>query len=279
MLQISELYIYPIKSLAGIPVKEANVTPTGFEYDRRWMLIDENNRFISQREVPHLALLQVSIEDDGLQITDKKSGRSIVIPFNTTSNGFETNVIIWDDTCSAEYVSDKADKWFTEVLGINCRLVYMPDTSKRLVDQQYAPFNAITSFSDAYPFMMIGQASLDDLNRRLAVKLPMNRFRPNIVFTGGKPHAEDLFAHFTIGNIDFYGVKLCSRCVITTINQDNLSKGKEPLKTLAGYRQKNNKLLFGQNLVHEGSGRIAVGDCLEIISINNEERFIIKEPV
>jgi hypothetical protein len=174
-------------------------------------------------------------------------------------------------------VSKEADRWFTSVLGVNCRLVYMPDDSNRPVDPRYAPAGAITSFSDAYPFLVIGQGSLDDLNRRLAEPLPVNRFRSNIVFTGGQPFEEDRMGHFIIGNINFYGVKLCDRCPIPTIDQNSAVRGKEPLTILAGYRRKDNKILFGQNLVHNGSGKISVGDCIQVISINNEDRFIINE--
>jgi uncharacterized protein YcbX len=276
MLQISELYIYPIKSLGGIPVNDAVVTPTGFKYDRRWMLVDGNGRFISQREVPQMALLKVTVENNGLLVAHKINNTSTVIPFQT--EGQQISVTIWDDACTAQYVSKEADEWFTAALRINCRLVYMPDSTKRIVDQRYSPGNSITSFSDAYPFLMIGQASLEDLNSRLTEPLPMNRFRPNIVFTGGRPYEEDLMGHFIIGGINFYGVKLCGRCAITTINQASTLRGKEPLKTLASYRFKNNKILFGQNVVHKGEGTISVGDYLQIISINQEERFIINEP-
>ena len=165
------------------------------------------------------------------------------------------------------------------MLGINCRLVHMPDETKRVVDQRYAPGDAITSFSDAYPFMIIGQASLDDLNSRLDEILPINRFRPNIVFTGGQPYEEDQTSHFTVSGIDFYGVKLCARCNIITINQENAHMGKEPTKTLAGYRKKDNKILFGQNLVHKGVGVIAIGDRMQIISRSCDERFMINEAV
>ena len=263
MLQISGLYIYPIKSLPGIPVNEARVTERGFENDRRWMLVDENNLFISQREAPQMTQLQVSIANDGLIITHKTKGKSIIIQFKTSSSGGCGLVTVWDDTFTAEYVSDKADKWFSTMLGINCRLVYMPDNCRRVVDLRYAPEDAITSFSDAYPFMMLGQSSLDDLNNRLKDALPMDRFRPNIVFTGGVPFEEDLLGSFTIGGINFFGVKLCARCIIPTINQISGIKGKEPLKTLASYRAKNNKIYFGQNLVHKGDGLIAIGDRLQ----------------
>jgi uncharacterized protein len=276
MLKISQLYIYPVKSLGGTAMNEALVTPTGFEHDRRWMLVDENCRFISQREVPQMALLNVDIQTGGLRITHRITDASVIIPFGAT--GREVIVTIWDDSCLARYASAEADKWFTSVLGISCRLVYMPGETRRHVDPRYAPAGAITSFSDAYPFLIIGQASLDDLNSRLTEALPINRFRPNIVFTGGQPYQEDRMSHFTIGNIHFYGVKLCDRCPIPTIDQNSAVRGKEPLKTLAGYRKKDNKILFGQNLVHNGSGKISVGDSMQIISINHDDRFIINQP-
>jgi uncharacterized protein YcbX len=275
MLQVSELYIYPIKSLKGIAVKKARITAKGFEYDRRYLLVDKNNRFLTQREYPQMSQLQPSIENTGLLITHKTNNKSITVPLTPLPSANRTEVVIWDDTCIAEFVSDEADRWFSEMLGINCRLVYMPDDTKRIVDQRYAPENAVTSFSDAYPFLIIGRASLDDLNSRLAEALPMNRFRPNIVFTGGEPFEEDLYGHFSIGNVDFYGVKLCTRCIITTIDQETAKKGKEPLKTLASYRFRDNKILFGQNLVHEGEGELIIGDELHLLKTNVEERFFV----
>ncbi|BAU54630.1 MOSC domain-containing protein [Mucilaginibacter gotjawali] len=281
MLKISELYIYPIKSLPGISVKQALVTKTGFEHDRRWMLVDKNNLFISQREAPQMTQLLAAIENNGLKITHKINGESFRVPFYPPpagGRGARAEVVVWDDTCEAEFVSDEADAWFSKMLGMKCRLVYMPDDTRRMVDQTYAPGDVITSFSDGYPFLLIGQASLSDLNSRLAIQLPMDRFRPNIVFTGGKPFAEDLMGNFTIGGIDFQGVKLCARCPIPTINQQDGSRGKEPIKTLASYRQKNNKILFGQNLVHNGEGVIKVGDNLKVLSYNDDERFMVNIP-
>jgi len=274
MLQISQLYIYPIKSLGGIALNEAIITDRGFQYDRRWMLVDYNNQFISQREVHQMALMKLSIAEDGISVTHSVKQSAYTIPFHTTKNEF-AEVTIWDDTCTGQFVSDEADEWFSTMLEIPCRLVYMPDNTHRITDQRYTSENSITSFSDAYPFLLIGQASLDDLNSRLAEPLPMNRFRPNIVFTGGQPYREDMMHTFTIGNITFYGVKLCARCVMTTINQDNGTTGKEPLKTLARYRFKNNKIMFGQNLAHKGLGEIRVGDELVVTKLNYEERFLI----
>ena len=141
----------------------------------------------------------------------------------------------------------------------------MPDSTKRSVDKNYANNNEVTSFSDGYPFLIIGESSLDDLNKRLGDPLPINRFRPNIVFTGGTPYEEDMMMHFTINSVNFFGVKLCARCTIPTVNQNDASKSVEPLRTLATYRQKNNKVYFGQNLLHHGIGSIHVGDTIEVI--------------
>jgi uncharacterized protein YcbX len=275
MLQVSELYIYPIKSLSGIAVKSAKITDRGFEHDRRWLLVDGENRFLTQREHPQMALLQPSIENNELKVIHKLNNQSFSIAIDTPLAAGPAIVTIWDDTCKAEFVSVAADQWFSAMLGLQCRLVYMPDETQRIVDQHYAPKNSITSFSDAYPFLIIGQASLDDLNSRLDEPLPMNRFRPNIVFTGGKPFDEDLYNHFKTGGVDFYGVKLCARCVMTTIEQETAKKGKEPLKKLASYRFKNNKILFGQNLIHQGDGEIAVGDELVVLTEHSDERFVV----
>ena len=263
MLQVSELFIYPIKSLGGIPVSDAVVTDRGLQYDRRWMLVDSNNEFMTQREFAEMALLQTEISQGGLKVYHKKSEASLFIPLEPI--GGTISVQVWSDRCKAVVVDQKVNSWFSDVLGKNCSLVYMPGTTKRRVDGRYAFNKEVTNFSDGYPFMTIGQSSLDDLNSRLEEKLPINRFRPNIVFTGGVAFEEDTWAHFTINDINFFGVKLCSRCVITTINQDTIKKSKEPLKTLATYRQKNHKIYFGQNLLHHGEGMIHVGDEIKLV--------------
>ena len=141
----------------------------------------------------------------------------------------------------------------------------MPESTKRKVEEAYAFNDDITSFSDGYPILLIGQSSLDDLNSQLAEPLPMNRFRPNMVIAGGQPFEEDTMAQFSINEINFYGVKLCDRCVITTTNQETGIKGKEPLRTLAKYRMTNNKVLFGQNVLCGGEGMISVGDQIKIV--------------
>jgi uncharacterized protein len=274
MLQLSEIFIYPIKSLGGISLSSAVVTDRGLQYDRRWMLVDEQGDFMTQRTNAQMALLQVEVVDEGLKVYHKKNHASIVIPFKPQTD--ETTIVnIWSDRCRAQLVNRGVDAWFSDLLSANCRLVYMPERTRRRVDGRYAKNKEITSFSDAYPFLVIGQSSLDDLNNHLEEKLFMNRFRPNIVVTGGLPFEEDSWSHFAINDIHFYGVKLCARCVVTTINQNEGKAGKEPLKTLATYRMSNNKIYFGQNLLHQGEGKIQVGDHINILEVKPARQFKI----
>lgn len=264
MLQVSALYCYPIKSLGGFSLTEAQVTDRGLQWDRRWMLADERGQFLSQRSLPQMALLQVSLHGNGLLVTHKQSGARLLVPFELQTSD-TIRVTVWDATTTGARVSREADAWFSDVLQRPCTLVYMPDEAPIAVEPEYATEGEITSFSDGYPFMLIGQSSLDDLNSKLAAPIPMNRFRPNIVVLGAAPYAEDHWQDFTIGTTRFLGAKRCGRCVVTTINQDTSTIGKEPLKTLATYRQKGNRIYFGLNLLHRGGGTIRVGDPVNLV--------------
>jgi len=262
---VRELYVYPIKSLGGIKLDSVVLTDRGFQYDRRWMLVNEQNEFLTQREYPQMALLQTEIDEMGINVFHKKNeNKKRSIPFNSETNN-RIMVKVWEDLCEAIVVNDELSEWFSNQLQLKCRLVYMPDDALRKVDKTYALNNEITSFSDGYPVLMISQESLDDLNSRLVESLPMNRFRPNIVIENCKPYEEDEMEHFIINEINFFGVKLCSRCVITTTNQDTGKKNKEPLKTLAKYRSVNNHIYFGQNILYNGEGKISIGDTISII--------------
>jgi MOSC domain-containing protein len=266
MFRISQLFIYPIKSLGGSSIETIPVTDRGFQYDRRYMLVDENNRFLTQREYPVMALLQTVIDGNDLLVHHKKStDLNLRLPLIPADEGDVTRVQVWEDICDAMYISSLADEWFSERIGVSCRLVYMPETSRRQVDNRYALKDEITSFADGYPILMIGQSSLDDLNSRMKEALPINRFRPNIVFTGGRPFEEDTMEHFIVKGIHYYTVKPCARCVITTTDQETGITGKEPLRTLASYRRVNNEVWFGQNVLTEGTGFISVGDSIEVI--------------
>lgn len=260
MLVISELFIYPIKSLGGIMVDEAVVTDRGLQHDRRFMLVDQQNRFLTQREHPQMALLKTAISNSELSIFHVKNKEDqLIIPWQLTE-GETVQVTVWEDTCEALLATNEINKWFCEKLLISCKLVFMPDISRRNVDARYArTSNDITSFSDAYPILMISQASLDYLNEKLAEPMPMNRFRPNIVFTGGTPHVEDSMQRFRIDEVSYSGVKLCGRCVVTTTDQGTAARAKEPLRTLASYRTINNKVCFGQNVISHSEGRISIG--------------------
>jgi len=265
MLTINELNIYPVKSLRGISLNSAKVTDRGFEYDRRWMLIDHRGMFMTQRDYPQMAFINTELTADGLKLSHRK--KNIVphiVPYKPEMSKIVT-VPIWDDTCSSILVGRNSDKWFSEALDVDCSLVFQPDETQRSVDKNYAKGNEIVSFADGYPFLIIGQASLDDLNSKLETPLPMNRFRPNIVFTGGEPFLEDEMKEFKIGDIKFYGVKPCARCVITTTNQETTERLAEPLKTLATYRKFKNKVMFGMNLLHEGEGEIKIGDTIAVV--------------
>ncbi|NDK56082.1 MOSC domain-containing protein [Pontibacter fetidus] len=262
--KISSLYIYPIKSLGGISLKEATVQERGLQYDRRWMLVDEKGGFLSQRKFAQMALLQVHLQHDGLLVAHKHNVlRPLFIPFDAPQEK-EITVTVWDDTFTAKEVDGITSEWFTKALGMPARLVYMPESSRRHVDPDYAFAEEVVSFADAYPFLLIGQEALNNLNAKLDAPVPMNRFRPNIVFTGGQPHEEDTWETFTIGEVQFRAAKPCARCVLTTVDQQTGIKGAEPLKTLATYRTQNNKVLFGQNLVHTGKGTIAIGDEITV---------------
>ena len=268
MLQLSEIWIYPIKSLGGISLRESQVTDRGLELDRRWLLIDDENRFISQRENPELALFRPEIQEGNLKISHKELLEFINVPLRPVSESEKIQVTVWDDVIDAFEVSPTISDWFTKLLKFSVRLVYMPDESERKVDPDYAiSGDEITSFADAYPFLIIGQSSLDDLNGRLEAKVPMNRFRPNFVFTNGEAFEEDFWRDFKIGSVSFVGVKRCDRCVMTTVDQEKgVVSGKDPLKTLAKFRNFGNKVLFGQNLIGLGQGVVSVGNEIKILS-------------
>ena len=278
MLTLSHLYIYPIKSLGGISVSKAVVEEKGFRHDRRFMLVTPSGDFMTQRTNHHMALIDVAIDSDQmLRVWHRnRPDNVLVLPLTVSPDtaGETLSVSIWDDeNVPASLVSAEADRWFSDALGKPCRLVFMPHSTRRPVDSTYDRPDAqgqpsAVSFADGYPYLLIGQSSLNDLNQRLPQPIEMLRFRPNIVVSGGLPHDEDAWQQFRIGDINFYGVKPCARCVLTTIDPATGQKGREPLYTLAQYRQWKHKILFGQNVLADVSanGLLRVGQPVEIIS-------------
>lgn len=251
MYTLSEIFIYPVKSLGGIALDEALVQPRGLQFDRRWMLTDPAGLFVTQREIARMALLATAVEPPFLRIFRKENPADyLLVPLEPPVDDMEkTRVQIFSQTCTARRHDAAVNGWFSDQLGQPLQLVFMPDTTRRPADGRYAPRGQHVSFADGFPILIIGQASLDALNRRLSQALPMNRFRPNLVFTGGEAHAEDSWKHFRINNLSFSGVKPCGRCIIPTTDQNTAERGAEPLKTLATYRRSGNKILFGQNVV------------------------------
>jgi uncharacterized protein len=254
---LSALNVYPIKSAGGIPVEEWEVDAFGLRYDRRWMLVDARGGMITQRTHPRLALARPALESDRLVV--RAPGREpLALPLHP-SLSVTTTVTIWDDSCLALWQGEAPARWFSALLGADVSLVYMPDATWRPAGVEFAPPSSRVSFADAYPILLLSEESLADLNRRMAVALPMNRFRPNLVMRGGPAFGEDELDAFTIGEIGFRAVKPCDRCVITTTDQDTAARGVEPLRTLATFRKQDGKVYFGQNVVHHGTGRLAVG--------------------
>lgn len=203
----------------------------------------------------------MTVQDGGLTLAAQDKP-PLHLP--TTATGREQRITIWRDTVLARDVGDPAAAWLSAVLGMSCRLVQMPDSTERAVNPAYGAPGDIVSFADGYPFMLIGQASLDDLNARLASPVPMRRFRPNLVVAGAPPFAEDTWKRVRIGNMVFRVVKPCARCIIPTIDPEaGIFAGKEPLRTLATFRKVGSKVLFGQNLIAEGTGVLHTGAPVE----------------
>ena len=261
-LRLSGLNIYPIKSARGISVIESEVDGFGLRYDRRWMLINPSGEFLSQRTHPRLALVTPEIEGDTLSVT--APGMPVLRLPLQPKDSVRCRVVVWRDMCSASWLGEEAASWFSEVLACACSVVHMADSVVRPADPDFAPPETRVSFADAFPFLIISEESLTDLNSRLAEPIPMNRFRPNVVVAGGEPYCEDRWRGIRIGEVPMQVVKPCGRCVVTTTDQLTAERGKEPLSTLATYRKRGGEVVFGQNAVHERTGRLRVGDAVTL---------------
>lgn len=265
-MKLSEIWIYPVKSLPGIKLESAVINARGFEFDRHWMLVDGQGKFMSQRRSVRMALINVAMHSDALQF-EYEGKKSLRIPLRQNNDSTIT-VTVWKDTFEASLVSEQADSWFSDVLNMPVRLVCMADAVTRRVDPGYAAETDQTGFSDGFPFLLLSQESIDDLNHRIddaGKVMDVRRFRPNLVVSGCEPYAEDNWLKIRIGSIDFRVVKPCSRCVITTINPDTTIKSDEPLRTLNAYRKKGKLVYFGQNLIHDVVGSVSVSDELGIV--------------
>ncbi len=259
---LSGLYVYPIKSCGGIALESATVSATGLRHDRRWMLVDEAGGFLSQRRLPRMALISVRFAPEHL-IVSAPGMPDLELPLQPETADL-VDVCVWGDEGRGALVGGEADRWFGEFLEFSCRLVYKPDDDVRLVDSLYAEDGDQVGFADGFSFLLISEASLDDLNGRLEEPVPMNRFRPNLVVRGCEPYAEDGWSLVRVGVVPFRVAEPCPRCAITMVDQKTGARAKEPLRTLATYRKSGEGVMFGRNLIHASLGTVRVGDPVEV---------------
>lgn len=259
-MEISKLFIYPIKSLGGISLQKSEVEMRGLKHDRRWMLVDENGVFLTQRNLPRLAAFSLSIHDQYLEVLNKVTLLKIKVPLLPKS-GIKMPVRLWDDEVIGEIVDIEISEWFSLQLGQKVNLVYQSEDSIRKIDNNYTVNGEEhTSFSDGYPILIISEASVDALNSKCPEQIPLERFRPNVVIKNCDAFFEDKLREIDINDTKLYGVKPCARCIMTTINQETFEKSKEPILTLSKFRMFEHKILFGQNAVVHKTGTFSVGD-------------------
>lgn len=262
---VISLHCYPVKSCAGLSLTEARLEPRGIEHDREFMLVEAGGaRFMTQRDHPRMALIRPLVEESGIRL-EAPDMPPLEVPIDFL--GPPVVVAVWKDPCLAVDQGEHAAGWLSEFLGISCRLVRMADGFARGVNPAYRVTDGDqVGFADAFPFLLISQEALDDLNTRLPFPVRMNRFRPNIVIAGhGIPYLEDRMGRIRVGQVEFDVAKPCTRCVITTTDQETTARGKEPLATLAKYRRIPGGVAFGQNLIHRTLGMLRVGDQVDVL--------------
>jgi len=238
----------------------------GLAYDRRMMVVTPEGEFLTQREVPKLALVTPKLEDGALTLSAPGMD---MLSHVVQRTGETRRVDIWKSTgVPAIDQGEVVAGWFSEWLGMSVRLVHIADGYKRLVNESYTIHaDDHTGFADGYPILIISEESLQDLNTRLAAgPIPMNRFRPNLVIRGCNPYAEDTWNKIRIGNVELGIVKPCARCEVTTIDKETLAQSKEPLKTLAAYRKHKLGAIFGQNVIPVNEGKLQLGMNVHILS-------------
>ncbi len=249
-----------MKSLGGLQVRRATVDRRGLVDDRRFMVVEPSGRFLTQRELPQMALLSASLSGDALRLADR-SGDTHVVSRGEAASGPEIDVAIWGESARATEAPPAASVWLSERLDREVRLVFQPAHLGRPVDPRYAGAGDQVSFADGFSLLLTSTASLDELNRRLvdagAAAVPMSRFRPNVVVSGCQPFEEDRWTAIRINGMRFALNKPCERCSMTTVKDGR--KTVEPLRTLATFRRIDGKILFGHNLVHSGTGELRVG--------------------
>ena len=257
---LHELIVYPIKSMAGICLEQANIQTEGLEYDRRWMLVDDKGRFISQREDSRLCLFKPVFTDYGMIVTYRDD--SIMVPL--VAEGSALSVSVWKSNLRANEVHPKVSSWFSEQLNQRVALVKMTKLTNRLKEFDKPPHQTKVSFADGYPLLILGTASMEELNRRATKVIPKDRFRANMIVSTSVPHEEDGWSEISIGDSRLRIISPCARCVVPSIDQLSGVKGNETLTTLAEYRKFDSKIYFGANAMTTFQGSIKKGDLVRI---------------
>lgn len=258
-IRITELWTYPIKSFKGISLQKAELTETGMAYDRYWMLVSPDGKFVTQRDIPELVLFEVSLHNDDVQVNYREE--QVKIPKCLTEKRSIT-CTVWKNEIEAWKEPDEISAWFTKILKRDLFLVRKADTPRLTKRHEDAPIN----FPDSNQYLVLGEEAMKNLNGKLEESISADRFRANVIFSGGQAHDEDTWSKVKIGEATFDITKPCSRCNVTTINQQTAEMGAEPLKTLAQYRLIEKKVLFGQYMkLVKGTGSfIQVGDTISM---------------
>jgi MOSC domain-containing protein len=259
-----------MKAGRAVDLAESVVEPWGLAGDRRWLLVDEGGRFVSQREEPSLARVVVTQGPGMIGVSaDGVPGRRIAAPA-ARDGAAMLKVTVWGSTVLAAAAGPEGDAWFSAYLGRPVRLVYLDDPTRRAVDPDYGRDGDTVSFADGYPLLLTSTASLGELGRWLSQDgnqpVPMTRFRPNAVVTGAPPWAEDRWRRVRIGTVEFRVVKPCGRCVVTCTDQITGEVGSQPLKMLGRRRRFGQQLVFGQNMIPDSTGVIRAGDPVEVLA-------------
>lgn len=261
MIEVTDLYIHPLKSAASISVDSAAIDNFGFKNDRRWMLVDSSGNFLSQRQLPIMCLIKAVVDGAVLMLTVPNQSPLKV----TVDKSREQQVIIWGDSCRSYDCGDEAAGYLSVFLETKCRMVYFPDEGVRQVDMDYARKGELTGFSDGFPLLIVSQESLDFINNKLKKNVSMARFRPNIVVSGVEAFAEDGWKEVVIGGITLRIVKPCSRCAIPSIDPLTGFRSAELIKVLRTYRMRNDKIYFGQNVIADSTGELEVGMTVDVV--------------
>jgi uncharacterized protein YcbX len=265
MPTLARIFIHPIKSTRSLPLTQARVEPLGLEHDRRWMLVRPDGSFITGRESPSLVRVSAVPTDGGLRLSAPELPELLVQAPPADAPRLE--VTIWKDRCSAARAGEAADRWFSQYLGEPAALVYVDTRLDRPVDPQYAGPEDRVGFADGFPLLLLSRSSMEELNRRLPRPITEEHFRPNLVVEGCEPFAEDGWRRLRVGSVELEIVKPCARCVFTTVDPLTGEKARdgEPLRTLSGFRRKDGKAMFGQNVLVRRPGMIHVGDPIELL--------------